>query len=89
MKANKNDGAEQVSSNNLLGVDDEIIQEEMEWIREVKLQNGFGHDTRPVETKETAKLPDVSKAEPEKNSESLAIQILEKDISAKKKAKVE
>ena len=87
MKANKNDGAEQVSSQNLLGVDDEIIQEEMEWIREVKLQNGFGNQKRYVETKETAKLPDVKKAEaePEKSSESLAIQILEKEISAKKR----
>lgn len=90
MKANKNDGAEQVSSSNLLGVDEEIIQEEMEWIREVKLQNGFGHDTKfVVETKESDKVPDVNKAEPEKSCDSLAIQILERQISEKKSAMVE
>ena len=62
----------------------------MEWIREVKLQNGFGHDTKLVgERKESDKVPDVKKDKPEKSCDSLAIQILERQISEKKSAMFE
>ena len=57
----------------------------MEWIREVKLQNGFGHGTAEFEgkTKETDKIKH------ERNCDALTIEILEKQITEKKKARVE
>ena len=62
----------------------------MEWIREVKLQNGFGHDTKSEgESNESAKVLEVNNTKPEKNCDALNIEILEKKITEKKKAREE
>ena len=71
------------STANLLGVDESIIQEEMEWIREMKFQSkNVQNDVPPINTsKDTVKTSMNSTHE--KKSEASAIEELERQIKEK------
>ena len=60
----------------------------MEWVREVKLQNGLTQEQSDSEKKETARLsePDVN-FQNLRNSDAQAIQLLEMQIKEKKRTK--